>query len=239
MIFIASLLDTRTIADVNIWTKPLKFIYAFGIHFATILLVLPLLQKKYFDNKVVLYSSIIAAYSLVLEVIYIAIQALRGRASHFNDLTQLENLMYGLMGVGAVLGIIGSFVIGYYILKYARENISFGVKYGVGVGLMLGSALTFIVAGYLGGNGSHFIDKSFQNIALLPIMGWSTIYGDLRVPHFFATHTMQFLPLVGLLSLYINRKYEKTFVYTATAFCVLIVTFTFWQALNNIPFITL
>jgi hypothetical protein len=237
-IFLASFLDTRTISDVNVWVKPLKFIYSFGLHFVTILLVLPLIQKKYLESKTLIYVTIVASYSLFLEIIYIAIQALRGRASHFNDLTQIEITMYGLMGVGAVLGIIGSFYIGYYVLKYARESISFGMKFGAGAGLMLGSVLTFIVAGYLSSNGSHFIDKSYENINLLPFLGWSTVYGDLRVSHFFALHTMQFLIFAGYITTLINKKYEKFVVYFATLLMIFLVAFTFWQAMNNIPFIS-
>lgn len=238
MILLAYYIDTRTISDVNVWTKPLKFISSFAIHLTTIILVAPLINKKYFESKFLVWTTIVASYSLVLEIVYIAIQALRGRASHYNDLTQFESFMYGLMGLGAVLGVIGSFVLGYYIYKHARENTTFGIRFGAGGGLMISSVLIFFVAGYLGGNGSHFIDKGFQNINLLPIVGWSTIYGDLRVSHFFANHTMQFLPIVGLVSLYIRKKYQKPFVILAAIFCVFVVCFTFWQALQNIPFIS-
>lgn len=239
VIFLASFIDTRTIADVNVWVKPLKFIYSLSLHFLTILLVLPLIQKKFLESKTLLYITLAASYSLTLEIIYIVIQALRGRASHFNDLTQLENIMYGLMGAGAVVGIIGSFAIGYYVYKYAKDKVSFGVRFGTGVGLMLGSILTFFVAGYLGSNGSHFIDKSYENINLLPFFGWSMVYGDLRVPHFFALHAMQFLVAAGFLTTLLNKKYERLIVYSVTLLVLILVAFTLWQALNDIPFISL
>lgn len=234
----ASFIDTRLIGDVNVWTKPLKFIVAAIIHFGTLLVLLPLIQGEYLKRKFLTIVTIVASYSLVLEIIYITAQALRGRDSHFNNLTQFESVMYGLMGFGAVLGVIGSFVIGYYIYRFHKKNVTPGLKIGVGGGIMLSSVLIFFVAGYLGSNGSHFIDESYKNISLLPILGWSTIYGDLRVSHFFALHTMQIVPMFGLLSLY-KRKYEKTIVYLAALICVFVVAFTFWQAINDIPFVSI
>jgi len=32
----------------------------------------------------------------------------------------------------------------------------------------------------------------------IPVVGWSREVGDLRIPHFIATHMMQILPLLGL-----------------------------------------
>jgi hypothetical protein len=73
----------------------------------------------------------------------------------------------------------------------------------------------------------------------LPLLGWSTEGGDLRVPHFFGLHAMQVLPLIGgLLGLAwarrrLSERQRLALVWTAgLAYLGLIVLLT-WQALRG------
>ena len=62
---------------------------------------------------------------------------------------------------------------------------------------MLGSVLTLIIASTMSSGQDHFVGTPVADAWHLPLLGWSLSGGDLRGPHFFATHLMQFLPLYG------------------------------------------
>ena len=71
----------------------------------------------------------------------------------------------------------------------------------------------------------------------LPIFGWSTTGGDLRVPHFFDTHLLQLLPLVGWIADRNRWKEPQRWVWLALIAAVLVVLATGWQALKGRPFL--
>ncbi len=194
-------LDDRLLAGVSVWSKPLKFEASLALHFATLLLLAPLLAPAARASRSLRWSVQAAAVMAVLEISYIALQAARGRASHFNDATTIEVAAYALMGVGAVTIVAGSFVFGWLLWQSrdARPDRP-GLRCGGALGLMIGSALTLAIAGYLSQHGSHWIGGPPTDAHGLPLTGWSTSGGDLRPAHFLATHMMQVLPLAGLLA---------------------------------------
>jgi hypothetical protein len=75
----------------------------------------------------------------------------------------------------------------------------------------------------------HHVGTPLTN-ARLPIVGWSREVGDLRVPHFIATHAMHVIPLAGFTG---NRAIVLA---TAAAYAAL-VAFTMWQAFQGQPFV--
>ncbi len=75
-----------------------------------------------------------------------------------------------------------------------------------------------------------------NNAEGLPITGWSTTGGDLRVPHFLATHLMQALPMAGWLADRVLRESQRRIaVWMALAIGVLVVVVTFMQAPGGMP----
>jgi hypothetical protein len=73
----------------------------------------------------------------------------------------------------------------------------------------------------------------------IPLMGWSGVGGDLRVPHFFALHVMQALPVLGLAADRWAKGRAKAVVMAGVGVWIAIVIGTFVQALNGEPFIAL
>jgi hypothetical protein len=68
---------------------------------------------------------------------------------------------------------------------------------GVAVGLVLTFALTLPTAGTMAQMLSHHVGTPVTG-ARMPFFGWSTEVGDLRLPHFLATHALHVVPLAGL-----------------------------------------
>jgi hypothetical protein len=70
----------------------------------------------------------------------------------------------------------------------------------------------------------------------LPIVGWSTVGGDLRVAHFFGLHAMQVLPFIGwLLSRRpsLGARHRLLLVWSSgLAYLGLVLVLT-WQALRG------
>ncbi len=236
-------LDARTINDVNIWSKPLKFQLSFALHWLTVAWLLRLLSPAAASTPSLRWWLRIGALAAVVEVIYITLQAARGRASHFNFSTPLETVLYyGLMGGAAVLMMLATIWVGWQLWRHAEPGQrSSGLWLGAVLGLVLGSVVTLLVtaplaAGVIDGPG-HWIGGVKTDATGLPILGWSTTGGDLRVPHFFATHWLQVLPLVGWIADRSRRDAPKRWVWLALIVAVLMVVATGWQALQGRAFL--
>jgi hypothetical protein len=77
----------------------------------------------------------------------------------------------------------------------------------------------------------------------LPVTGWSTTGGDLRVPHFVGLHGLQALPLFGCLLVlfapaWLRPGHRVTLVWTAGLSYLGLVGVLTWQALRGQPVIS-
>ena len=239
----ALLIDERTIYDASVWDKPLKFELSLVIHLVTMGLVIGAIAPRLQSGWLVRTLALVTAFSALGEVLYIVLQAARGRASHFNSETPVEIAMYGLMGVGAVLLVVCAFALGLVVARSPRDGLGQGAKLGVVLGLTVGASLTLVIAGLMSSGvvdgPGHWIGGARSDAQSLPLVGWSTTGGDLRVPHFFATHMMQVLPLLGLAADKMAPGAAKILVYVGTVVGFAIVAATFTQALMGWPLLPL
>ena len=90
----------------------------------------------------------------------------------------------------------------------------------------------------------HWIGAPNTDVGGMPVTGWNREGGDLRVPHFFATHMMQILPLAGWLldKAFLNQMPQKKhWIYIGVAAIAVLgisVTITtLFQALAGKPFL--
>lgn len=236
-------LDERTLNGVSVWDKPLKFELSLIVHLATLGLLVRLVDPATRASLFTRALAVLTVFAALFEELYIALQAARGRASHFNFETPIENIMYSLMGLGAVMLVVCAFAYGVMIARTPREGLGAGLKLGAVLGLTLGSALTLAIAGLMStgmvdGPG-HWVGGTRSDAQSLPLFGWSTTGGDLRVPHFFATHLMQAIPVAGLLADNVAPRVARLVVWAAAVVGVAIVGATFGQALGGNPLLAL
>jgi hypothetical protein len=238
---IAYAVDDRLLNEVSVWSKPVKFQLSIILTLGTAALLLPLLDERARATRLVRGASFAMAIASTLEIIYIVIQAARGRASHFNDATPLESILYALMGIGAVSIVAGAFVIGWVIWRRGRTDMGEGLRSGAAWGLMIGAVLTVITAGVMSSGAitdpGHWVGGIRSDANGLFLVGWSRTGGDLRVPHFFATHIMQGLPMLGLLLDRFAPDRARVGIWAGTTAGVLIVAATFIQAAMGRPFL--
>ncbi|OED38841.1 hypothetical protein AB833_18060 [Chromatiales bacterium (ex Bugula neritina AB1)] len=192
-------IDTRQLGNASVWAKPLKFESSLALYFITLALLAGYLPANIRMQATWRSATYIAVAAGVFEVIYIFLQAARGRASHYNQETTVESAMYGLMGLGALLLVAVSFYLGWLLYRDYQKQKQDTFKLASAYGLMLGSVLTLITAGIMSSGQTHFAGTPAADSWQVPVTGWLLSGGDLRIPHFFATHLMQFLPLYGLL----------------------------------------
>lgn len=91
---IAMTFDDRTLFGVNVWDKPLRFDLALGVHLLTLRVLLCLLAPTRRARAAIRRASALCTVCAVLEALYVTLQAARGRASHFNVQTPLEQFLY-------------------------------------------------------------------------------------------------------------------------------------------------
>ncbi len=230
-----SAVDTRLFNGVSVWSKPFKFALSLSVYFATLACFAPLLPAGYFATlrgKVLTWLPIACA---AFEIVYIALQAALGEASHFNETTTLHSAMYSLMGVGAVTLVAMCVWMGVSILRHR------GVSDPYVVAVVAGLTMTFLLGGMFGGymssQPSHWVGGVVSDANGLWFFHWARAGGDLRVPHFFGMHAMQILPIMALPMA--GRQSRSALI------CVLLITTTyaaftictFLQAIVGKPFI--
>ena len=234
--FLVSLDDPRQLNDINIWSKPMKFYASVGLHMITLAFVARFINADVRGKFSVYGLSWVLTFTVIAEVAYLTIQAARGRHSHWNFETNFESLMYAGMGVGAVIMILVAAVIGLLVYRYPVRKMGQGLRLGILLGMVLGFITTLIVAGYMSSQNSHWVSGIPSDADGLPLVGWARGGGDLRVPHFFATHLMQIIPLIGWMADRYSQRPTRI-VIAASTIGVSAVAATFIQALSGQPII--
>lgn len=234
-------IDERLLNDISMWSKPLKFQASLILMLATLLFLLPRIEARTRAGRGVWLASLVAVITASGEILYITLQAARGRGSHFNDSTPFEAMAYSVMGAGAALLVLSSLVIGVYILLRPRPDAPTALRLGGGWGLVLGSVATLFTAFALGSGAidgpGHWVGGIKTDVGGLSLFGWSRSGGDLRVPHFFATHIMQAMPILGLGLDRFAPRFARPGIALGALVSLAVVVGTFVQAVQGRPFL--
>ena len=200
------LVDPRQVLGVSTWVKPAKF--AVSVEITALSLAL-LYRALDLSGGGLRRAADVMAAMVWLELALIVVQAARGVPSHFNHTSTLDFAIFQAMGIGIT---IFWFALGYVTRQSFRHRaattaVTWGARLGL-VAALSGSALGFVMtrpapeqvralaAGAPTMLGGHTIGARDGGPGL-PVAGWSTRAGDLRVPHFIGLHGLQLLPLLA------------------------------------------
>lgn len=195
----AWLMETRVLDAANVWTKPQKFNVSLGLHFLTLAALLQIVPRDIRNGPTLITCSYLAAMSLVFETVWVGLQAGQAKRSHFNNDTAFEQIMYGLMGLGAFFLMAIAMALAVQIWRKGDRS-----RRGLWLGAIVGLTLAFVSTLYFGfamSGTSRYVGAPLEGGgATVPFFGWSREYGDLRPAHFVSMHMMQTVPLAGWLA---------------------------------------
>lgn len=232
----AALSDDRLFNGIAIWEKPLKFELALAIYVLTLALCGHALSPGFrADWRFRVFRAAVVG-AIVFEMAVIGGAAALGTASHFNT-SPVGRTLYGLMGAGALLLTSASAVFAFGIARNPAAGLSPALKEALVVGLALTLPLTLLTAGSMSAMGGHHVGAVESDAGGLFLLGWSRTAGDLRAPHFLATHAMHAVPLVALAAQRVWGPAAKAPGRLFAAGFTLVVVYAFAEALAGRPFL--
>ena len=206
---VALALDTRVLDNGDtVWLKPLRFCVAFGLHIMTLWWLAGLTRRQELGDRWFALSARLQAAVAILELGCIALQAARGRHSHFNYATAFDQAIFTIMGMGTAVLLLGIVLMIAGLIRWPTEratNIA-----------TIGGLLLAVLGGLVG---VWMVMPTPEQRALLatgvrlpwvgsalsappsgitmPWFGWDMRSGDWRVPHFIGLHAIQALPCLA------------------------------------------
>jgi hypothetical protein len=235
-LLVAASIDTRTFLGAPVWQKPLQFHLALGTYLITLAFFARYLPQGMASRRWRRYAGVVC-FCVLAELVWIGSAASYATASHFNVEDPVLGAIYSLMGVFAVILTSPSIVMGVAIWRNPNTGLSPSLRLSVALGLVLTFVLTLIAAGTMSSMPGHLVGTPIVGTSLA-ILGWSREVGDLRVGHFFATHALHALPIVGLLaSRALSSDMARGAVLAAALAYVALVLLTMLQAFQGQPFL--
>ncbi|MEA5602850.1 hypothetical protein [Nostoc sp. UHCC 0252] len=243
------LIDERVITGAPAWLKPCKFAFSTSVYSFTFVWLLGLFKQH---QRLASLAANVTAFALVVQIIVIIVQVIRGTTSHFNFSTPEDEALWKFMEIALLFLWAATLVTAILLLLERLDNPVLAIA------LRFSLFLTFI------GMGLGFfmtLPTPEQNSALaasqpvlhigahsvgvkdggpgIPILYLSTQGGDIRLPHLLGIHAVQALPLVSwfitsVLS-HLEQRTQTALMWIASfAYAMLMSLFT-WQALRAQP----
>jgi hypothetical protein len=203
------LLDPRQIMGAPAWGKTTKFAMSFTLYAPTLLWMLAYVQRW---PRLARFVADASGAILFFEMGLIIVQTLRGEAMHFNYSTPFNALLWQIMTV-TIMVLYAIQFLGAGLLLFSRmpsPALAWGIRLGLIV-MLVGLAEGFLMpvpnasqleelnagraVAYIG---AHTVGAPDGGPGM-PLTGWSTTHGDLRIGHFVGIHGLQAIPLLAFL----------------------------------------
>jgi hypothetical protein len=225
-----SVVDPRTLLGAGVWVKPMKFAISFTAYAGALAWMLGRLPRPALRRA----GWLLVATSAVEQAI-ITVQAGRGQRSHFNSDDAAGSLMYSAMGATIVVLYLATISVA---LRFLREPagdpvMTTAVRAGLGV-TVVGLSVGFLMVAL----SAHTVGAPDGGPGL-PLVGWSTTAGDLRIAHFAGLHGLQALPLVAAALTAAHGRFDmagarRVVQAVGVGYLALVLLLT-WQALRAQP----
>ncbi|MBG0560269.1 hypothetical protein [Actinoplanes aureus] len=230
--------DDRVLTGVPIWLKPFKFAVSFAVYAWTLAWMLAVLPRR---SRPAEWAGVTIVGVTVLELAIIVLQVARGTTSHYNVATPFDAVLWSAMGTSIMVLFFAQVVIGISVLRQRIPDrvAAYAIRLGLGISL-LGMGLAFLMTSQEtagGAIGAHSVGVPDGGPGM-PLTGWSTTGGDLRISHFVGLHALQALPLLayalGRWTGWTERVRGRLVLIAGSAYTVLVLLLT-WQALRAQP----
>ncbi|MEV2279039.1 hypothetical protein AB0I72_25990 [Nocardiopsis sp. NPDC049922] len=235
--------DDRVLVGEPVWSKPARFALSIAVY--TVTLAWLLSRTRRFGHRL----GTVIAVLVTAELAAIVVQTVRGVRSHFNVATAVDAVVFNAMGVVIMAVWALNLALAAVLLRrpVGDRATTRAVRWGMAVTLagmpvaLLMSPATPEQAAALAEGGSDVIGAHTVGAPDggpgLPLVGWSTVAGDLRVPHFVGVHGLQAMILValtvGAVARYRSEAARVRLVGVAGAAYAGMFGLTAWQALRG------
>jgi hypothetical protein len=244
--------DPRATAIINTpaWSKLFKFSISILVMTPALIWAINITSGK--TRRTANIAASVIGTMLSLEMILLLIQATRARPMHFNYTTPLDSALWITMTVGIFTMFAAFVVLLIAVWRGVRQQpvIAWAVRIGMvitAVGLMTPNLSAGPNASQLKAAqanqpnillGAHTIGSSSATPDAepgLPLIGWNTQHGDIRIGHFIGLHALQLIPLFGiwLSRRKLSQNRQLALLWTAGFGYFGLMLLTTWQALRG------
>ena len=240
------LVDDRTLTGLPIWAKPTKFALSVLIYAVTWSWLIAQLDRL---RRTAWWLGTVAAVFLGFELVIIVGQVLRGTTSHFNQTTPFDTMLWRVMGMSIVVVWLATLAVCVILFRNtgADRGRTLAVRGGsvlAVVGMALGYLMVMPTSRQIAEgesiSGAHTVGLADGGPGL-PLLGWSTVGGDLRIPHFVGMHALQLIPLAAIALELLARRWpllgqqvvKARLVAVAIAGYTALIGVLAWQALRG------
>lgn len=193
-------IDDRTILGEPLWMKPFKFFISAALLSLSLSYLVPRISKAPRTTRI---ASITIVVCLTVELVLITTAAAAETTSHFNVTSPAATAVWSAMAWFITVLWFATMVLTVMFIRspgvdqVMKRAFTWGLVVsiaGMGVAFLMTGPTAEQLADFQGVAGAHTVGSEDGGPGI-PLFGWSTVAGDLRVPHFVGLHALQLIPL--------------------------------------------
>jgi hypothetical protein len=245
-------IDPRLVLEKPAWAKTFKFSVSFLFYIPTLLWMVSLAQTR---RRLAYWVGSAIGAILLAELVMVVLQAVRGEAMHFNVSTPFNAVLWSVMSASIMVFYL-FFLVAVIVLwrqfmadpvmRWAVRLALVVTFLGFGQGFLMTAPNAAQAQALEAGQtvnliGAHTVGATSitpDSGPGLPLLGWSTQHGDLRIGHFIGIHALQAIPLFGFFltrrrAAWLRVGHRVALVWLGAGGYLGLVALVTWQALRG------